>query len=97
MFGSDQNEMVLVIVEGAGRAIVLCVAVVVGILYGAYRVLSIGRRGRGLPPGTVGLLWFASEAEVWKGGSVWDVDCIMCETRSADHAHLGQRTSDSGG
>ena len=66
--------MVLTIVEGAGSAVVLCVAVVAGILYGAYRVLSIGRRGRGLPPGMVGSLWFASEVEVWKRGSVWDVD-----------------------
>ena len=50
--------MVLATNDGAGRAVVLCVAVVAAILYGAYRVLSIGRRGRGLPPGMVNLLCF---------------------------------------
>ena len=48
--------MVLATLEGAGTNVVLGVAVVVGILYGAYRILSIGRRGRGLPPGKVDLL-----------------------------------------
>ena len=33
------------------RAVVLCV-IVTGILYGLFRVLSIGRRGRRLPPGS---------------------------------------------
>ena len=69
--------MVLVTVEGAGRAVVLCVAVIAGILYGAYRVLSIGRRGRGLPPGMVDLLCFAllcfvPEVEVWREKDVWE-------------------------
>ena len=65
--------MVLAIIEGAGRAVVLCVAVVAGILYGAYRVLSIGRRGRGLPPGIVDLLcfgfrlwWKYGEKDMWE-------------------------------
>ena len=48
--------MMLATVQGAGDAVVLYVAVVTGILYGAYKVLSIGRRGRGLPPGMVDLL-----------------------------------------
>ena len=39
--------------EGTGPARVLVVGVVVtGILYGLFRVLSIGRRGRRLPPGS---------------------------------------------
>ena len=48
--------MVLATIEGAGTNVVLGIAVVAGILYGAYRVLSIGRRGRGLPPGIIDLL-----------------------------------------
>ena len=63
---------------------------------GAFRVLSIGTRGRGLLPGMVGLLWFAPEVEVWRGGFVWDVDWIY-GFRAADCVDLGQRTSDSGG
>ena len=39
--------------EGTGPARVFVVGVVVtGILYGLFRVLSIGRRGRRLPPGS---------------------------------------------
>ena len=83
-----QNEMVSATVAPAGRAIVMCVAVVAGILYGAYRVLSIGRRGRGSLPGMVGLLCFAPEMEVWRGGFVWDVDWIY-EFRAADCVDFG--------
>ena len=83
VFGSHQNEMVSATVEPAGRAIVMCVAVVARILYGAYGVLSIGTRGRGLPSGMVGLLCFAPEMEVWRGGFVWDVDWIY-RFRAAD-------------
>ena len=44
--------MVLATGEGAGGAVVVFgAAVVAGILYGAYKVLSIGRRATGLPPG----------------------------------------------
>ena len=64
--------MVLAAIEGAGANVVLCVAVVAGTLYGVYQVLSIGRRGRGLPPGMVDLLcfglrrrWKCGEEDVW--------------------------------
>ena len=91
--------MVLATLEGADTNVVLGVAVVAGILYGAYRVLSIGRRGRGLPPGMVDLLCFALRRR-WKSGEEADVrhvDRTMYEFRAADGADFGQRTSDSGG
>ena len=37
--------------NGFGRALLGCVAGI-GFLYGLLRVLRIGRRGRGLPPGS---------------------------------------------
>ena len=78
--------MVLATVEGAGRAVVLCVAVVAGILYSTYRVLSIGRRGRGLPPGMVDLLCFASRQR-WKSG-----EGDVCGTLADLRTNLGPRT-----
>ena len=72
--------MVLATGEGAGRAVVLCVAVAVGILYGAYKVLSIGRRGKGLPPGMLALIGSALLLRLrWKclGKERMDVDVIM--------------------
>lgn len=42
--------------EGSGpvRAVLLC-AIVGGVLYGVYQILSIGKRGRKLPPGRLSL------------------------------------------
>ena len=81
--------MVLVTLEGAGTNIVLGVAVVVGILYGAYRVLSIGRRGRGLPPGMADLLGLRWRWKCVGEADVRDVDWILCEFRAADGADFG--------
>lgn len=62
--------MVLATTVGEGtddsRDVVLCVVAVAGVLYGLFRLLSIGRRGPRLPPGSFwclkcDVMWFCCQ------------------------------------